>query len=89
LVIIVVEFQAENIPFIKRPDRNDVLAYLKGETATSARIDKSAPLETPSQIKRAAEEPRESVEKKPRLEDIQLQTVTKSLVARMDAPREK
>ena len=30
---------------IRRPDRKDLLAYLNGETTTSASIDKSAPLE--------------------------------------------
>lgn len=32
-------------PVVSRPDRKDLLAYLNGETATSASIDKSAPLE--------------------------------------------
>lgn len=81
-------FQAENIPVVTRPDRKDVLAYLKGETTTSASIDKSAPLEIPTQIKRTAEEPAESASKKPRFEDIQFQKVKESLAARLDAPRE-
>lgn len=65
-----------------------MLAYLKGETTTSASIDKSAPLEIPTQIKRAAEEPAENAAKKPRFEDIQFQKVKESLAARLDAPRE-
>ncbi|KAH8033036.1 hypothetical protein HPB51_005834 [Rhipicephalus microplus] len=40
---------AENIPVVRRPDRKDILAYLNGETATSANIDKSAPIEIPTQ----------------------------------------
>ncbi|KAM3966516.1 parafibromin-like [Aphomia sociella] len=31
-----------NIPAVRRPDRKVLLAYLNGETATSASIDKSA-----------------------------------------------
>ena len=37
--------QALNINVVRRPDRKDLLAYLNGETTTSASIDKSAPLE--------------------------------------------
>ena len=36
---------SSNVPVVRRPDRKDLLAYLKGETATSGAIDKSAPLE--------------------------------------------
>ncbi|ODN06259.1 Parafibromin [Orchesella cincta] len=79
---------AENIPVVTRPDRKDVLAYLKGETTTSASIDKSAPLEIPTQVKRTADEPSESASKKPRFEDIQFQKVKETLAARLDAPRE-
>ncbi|KAL3187874.1 hypothetical protein MRX96_000493 [Rhipicephalus microplus] len=46
----------------------DLAAYLNGETATSANIDKSAPIEIPTQAKRTAEEPQNEVVKKPRLE---------------------
>uniref|UniRef100_A0A6I8SHN5 Parafibromin n=1 Tax=Xenopus tropicalis TaxID=8364 RepID=A0A6I8SHN5_XENTR len=35
----------ENIPVVRRPDRKDLLAYLNGETSSSASIDRSAPLE--------------------------------------------
>ena len=38
-------FQAANVPVVRRPDRKDLLAYLTAEIATSANIDKSAPLE--------------------------------------------
>jgi parafibromin len=64
-----------------------VLAYLKGETAAAASIDKSAPLEIPTQIKRTAEDFHEAP-KKPRFEDIQFQKVKETLAARLDAPRE-
>jgi parafibromin len=37
--------QAANVPVVRRPDRKDLLAFLDGETNTSANIDKSAPLE--------------------------------------------
>ncbi|CAG7815804.1 unnamed protein product [Allacma fusca] len=79
---------AENIPVVTRPDRKDVLSYLRGETGTSANIDKSAPLEIPTQVKRTAEEPMESVPKKPRYEENMLQKVKDQLAARLDAPRE-
>lgn len=81
--------QAENIPVVRRPDRKDLLAYLNGETATAASIDKSAPLEIPTQVKRTAEtESIETVAKKPRLEDLQVQRVKEQLAARLDAPKE-
>lgn len=44
-------FQAANIPPVRRPDRKELLAYLNGETATCASIDKSAPLEISTQVK--------------------------------------
>lgn len=45
--IVVVFKQGGNVPVVRRPDRKDLLAYLNGETATSASIDKSSPLELP------------------------------------------
>ncbi|GLH14067.1 Parafibromin [Gryllus bimaculatus] len=79
---------AENIPVVRRPDRKDLLAYLNGETATSASIDKSAPLEIPTQVKRTADDSLESVAKKPRFEETQVQKVKEQLAARLDAPKE-
>lgn len=80
---------AENIPVVRRPDRKDLLAYLNGETATAASIDKSAPLEIPSQVKRTAEtESIETLAKKPRLEELQVQRVKEQLAARLDAPKD-
>ncbi|XP_071450459.1 parafibromin [Hetaerina americana] len=80
---------AENIPGVRRPDRKDLLAYLNGETAASANIDKSAPLEIPTQVKRVAEESLESLAaKKPRIEETEVQKVMEQLAARLDAPKE-
>ena len=45
-----VKFQAQNIPVVRRPDRKELLAYLNGETSTAAAIDKSAPLQIPTQV---------------------------------------
>jgi parafibromin len=67
--------QAENIPVARRPDRKDLLAYLNGETAASASIEKSAPLEIPTQVQRAAEDTLESVPKKPRFEETQVDNI--------------
>lgn len=44
------EAAVENIPVVRRPDRKELLAYLNGETASCAAIDKSAPLEIPTQV---------------------------------------
>ncbi|KAG8235876.1 hypothetical protein J437_LFUL016449 [Ladona fulva] len=80
---------AENMPVVRRPDRKDLLAYLNGDTATSVNIDKSAPLEIPTQVKRMAEESLESLAaKKPRFEETQVQKVKEQLAARLDAPKE-
>uniref|UniRef100_T1J7K9 Paf1 complex subunit Cdc73 N-terminal domain-containing protein n=1 Tax=Strigamia maritima TaxID=126957 RepID=T1J7K9_STRMM len=79
---------AESIPVVRRPDRKDILAYLNGETATSASIDKSAPLEIPTQVKRPAEEPQHESAKKPKYEETQVQRAKEQLAARLDAPKE-
>ena len=60
---------SEDIPIVRRPDRKDLLAYLKGETSTAVSIDKSAPLEMPTQVKRTAEDSLESAQKKPRYDE--------------------
>jgi len=57
---------SEDIPIVRRPDRKDLLGYLKAETNTAASIDKSAPLEMPTQVKRGAEDSAESAPKRPR-----------------------
>ena len=59
---------SQDIHTVKRPDRKDLLAYLKGETSTSVSIDKSAALEMPTQVKRTAEDSLESSQKKPKLD---------------------
>lgn len=80
---------AENIPVVRRPDRKDLLAYLNGETATSSSIDKSAPLEIPTQVKRTAEDGLDTgSSKKPRFEETHVQKVKEQLAARLDAPKE-
>ncbi|CAN8019284.1 unnamed protein product, partial [Ixodes persulcatus] len=79
---------AENIPVVRRPDRKDILAYLNGETATSANIDRSAPMEIPTQVKRTAEDPQTDAVKKPRLEETQMQRAKEQFSARLDAPKE-
>ena len=76
---------------VTRPDRKDVLAYLSGDTSAGSslsKIDKSAPLEIPTQIKRTAEEHIESAPKKPRFEENAVQKFKDQLAARLDAPRE-
>ncbi|CAG9773116.1 unnamed protein product [Ceutorhynchus assimilis] len=80
---------AENIPVVRRPDRKELLAYLNGETASCPAIDKSAPLELPTQVKKSAEyDGPESIAKKPRFEDTHVQKVREKYAARLDAPKE-
>ncbi|CAH1643533.1 unnamed protein product [Spodoptera littoralis] len=80
---------AANIPAVRRPDRKELLAYLNGETATCASIDKSAPLEIPTQVKRTHDhDGGESAAKKPRIEETHVQKVREQLAARLDAPKE-
>uniref|UniRef100_A0A6M2DG82 Parafibromin n=1 Tax=Xenopsylla cheopis TaxID=163159 RepID=A0A6M2DG82_XENCH len=80
---------AENILAVRRPDRKELLAYLNGETATCASIDKSAPLEIPTQVKRPLESSGNDVlSKKARYEDPHVQKVREQLAARLEAPKE-
>ncbi|XP_052222917.1 parafibromin-like [Dreissena polymorpha] len=78
------EAAATNVQVVRRADRKDLLAFLNGETTTSASIDKSAPLEIslqrPTQVKRTAEETsNEQEKKKPRLEEEQVQQAKRKL----------
>jgi parafibromin len=57
---------SEDVTIVRRPDRKDLLAYLRGETQSAPSIDKSAPLEMPTQVKRTADDSLESLQKKPR-----------------------
>ena len=57
---------SEDVPIVRRPDRKDLLAYLRGETQSSTSIDKSAPLEMPTQMKRGADDTLEGLQKKSR-----------------------
>lgn len=67
-----------------------MLAYLNGETNTCASIDKSAPLEIPTQVKRPLEsEGIESLSKKARYEDQQVQKVKEQLAARLDVNKKE
>ncbi|XP_050665371.1 parafibromin isoform X2 [Leptidea sinapis] len=87
--IYVKQAAAHNIPPVRRPDRKELLAYLNGETATCASIDKSAPLEIPTQVKRTHDhDGGESAAKKPRIEETHVQKVREQLAARLDAPKE-
>ncbi|KAK4293780.1 hypothetical protein Pmani_033547 [Petrolisthes manimaculis] len=78
---------AENIPMVRRPDRKELLAYLNGETSTATAIDKSAPLEIPTQVKRAVEDTSDSTAKKPRYDDSDVQKIKEQLALRFDAPK--
>ncbi|XP_042881118.1 parafibromin-like isoform X1 [Penaeus japonicus] len=78
---------AENIPVVRRPDRKELLAYLNGETSTAAAIDKSAPLEIPTQVKRTVEDSSDSIAKKPRYDDSDVQKIKEQLALRFDAPK--
>ncbi|KAE8741854.1 hypothetical protein FOCC_FOCC012602 [Frankliniella occidentalis] len=69
LLSILRQYDAANIPAVRRPDFKGLLAFLNGEIATAPSIDESAPLETPTQVKRRAEtDSAETVAKKPHLE---------------------
>lgn len=76
---------------MNRPDRKDLLAYLNGETSTCVSIDKSAPLEIPTQVKRPAPESDgyENLAKKSRFEDLQVQKVKEQLAARLDVNKKE
>ncbi|CAD6991141.1 parafibromin [Ceratitis capitata] len=83
---------AEDIPAVNRPDRKELLAYLNGENATCASIDKSAPLEIPTQVKRQADGDApggESMAKKARFEETQVQKVREQLAARWDVNKKE
>ncbi|XP_048481907.1 parafibromin isoform X3 [Plutella xylostella] len=78
-----------NIPAVRRPDRKDLLAYLNGETATCASIDKSAPREIPTQVKRRHEQDEgESDAKKPCIEETHVKKEQELPTASLDAPKE-
>lgn len=83
---------AEDIPAVNRPDRKELLAYLNGETTTCPSIDKSAPLEIPTQVKRPADGDAgggEGLAKKARFEDTQVQKVREQLAARWDVNKKE
>uniref|UniRef100_A0A1A9VVX6 Parafibromin n=1 Tax=Glossina austeni TaxID=7395 RepID=A0A1A9VVX6_GLOAU len=83
---------AEDIPAVNRPDRKELLAYLNGESITCQSIDKSAPLEIPTQVKRPVEGDAtggENAAKKARFEDTQVQKVREQLAARWDVNKKE
>ncbi|XP_033642899.1 parafibromin-like isoform X1 [Asterias rubens] len=84
---------AANVPVVRRPDRRGLLGYLKGETATSASIDKSAPLEIaiqrqPTTNKRTIDDNQNDPSKKVRFEEEQVRQDKERLAARLEAPKE-
>ena len=49
--------QREEVPVVRRPDRKELLAFLKGtDSQVPKSIDKSARLEMPTHVKRSAED---------------------------------
>lgn len=75
---------------MNRPDRKELLAFLNGETVNCASIDKSAPLEIPTQVKRGIDsDAPESMAKKARYEDTQVQKVREQLAARLDVNKKE
>lgn len=67
-----------------------MLAYLNGDTATCASIDKSAPLEIPTQVKRPLEgDGLDHIAKRARYEETQVQKVREQLAARLDVNKKE
>lgn len=69
-----------------------MLAYLNGETVTCASIDKSAPLEIPTQVKRTIDSDALDISntaKKARYENTQVQKVREQLAARLDVNKKE
>lgn len=68
-----------------------MLAYLNGETSTCVSIDKSAPLEIPTQVKRPTEsaDAYENLAKKARFEELQVAKVKEQLAARLDVNKKE
>lgn len=63
---------------------------MNGETQTCGSIDKSAPLEIPTQVKRPLEgDGLENIAKKARYEDTQVQKVREQLAARLDVNKKE
>lgn len=63
---------------------------MNGETITCGSIDKSAPLEIPTQVKRPAEsDGYENLAKKSRFEDLQVQKAKEQLAARLDVNKKE
>jgi len=69
----------DDVPIVRRPDRKELLLYLRGETNSASSIDKSAPLEMPTQVKRTADDTLEGSHKKPRFDDAASQKLKDQL----------
>eukprot|EP00088_Acartia_fossae_P015921 TRINITY_DN18848_c0_g1_i3.p1 TRINITY_DN18848_c0_g1~~TRINITY_DN18848_c0_g1_i3.p1 ORF type:complete len:125 (+),score=25.93 TRINITY_DN18848_c0_g1_i3:35-409(+) len=41
---------SDGVPAVRRPDRKDLLAYLRGKITTCSSIDMAAPLQMPMQV---------------------------------------
>ncbi|KAK3730029.1 hypothetical protein QZH41_009535 [Actinostola sp. cb2023] len=87
---------AAKIPVVRLPDRRALLSYLNGDTDTSASIDKSAPLEMPTQrssaariqAKRAGDDSSGGEFKKPRVETEEVILDKRKLEARLEGHKE-
>ncbi|XP_046844194.1 parafibromin-like [Xenia sp. Carnegie-2017] len=88
---------SSKIPVIRLPDKKALLSYLNGETETSSSIDKSVPLELPTQrpsarvenLKRPGEDGHDGDFKRPKVEEEQVQRDKKRLEARLEGHKEE
>lgn len=82
----------EDVPVVRRPDRRDLLAYLRGtDQQIPKSIDKSARLEMPTHVKRTAEDKLDGgqASKKARLDaNASSQQLKERLAAKLDAPQD-
>lgn len=78
----------DDVPIVRRPDRKDLLMYLRGETNSATSIDKSAPLEMPTQVKRTADDTLEGSHKKPRYDDAASQKLKDQLAMKYGQKQE-
>lgn len=80
----------EDIPAVNRPDRKNLLDYLNGKINTCPSINKTYPLVIPTQVKRPVEsDGYETLAKKSRSEDVQVQKVKEQLAARSDVNKKE
>ncbi|CAB3992315.1 parafibromin isoform X2, partial [Paramuricea clavata] len=87
---------ASKIPVVRLPDKKALLSYLNGETETSTSIDKSVPLELPTQrpsarhqnLKRPGEDGASGEFKRPKVEEEQVRRDKERLEARLEGHKE-